>query len=204
MTINNDTNEFDFDLRRTIILSAYMKEWGFPESRVRVKRNDEPFIEIYLFKDIHKNKIIRFATVGVSAQISSRGKAIDHELLFVLPNDLGGASEKDVIDYLFDIAVYSLKEDVSFYEEMIIPESPLAPKSWRLRAILIDEARGEPESLEKIHVGTQHIRLLWLIPIYANEYMHIQNLGIDSFDHYCESSSFSLADINRASMIPEK
>lgn len=196
-------DEFNFDLRRTIILSQYINAWGIPKYRVKTYKNDKcnP-IETYVFYGQKESKINHFATVGVSTQKSKNGKPSCHELMFVLSKTLGTTTEDSVINYLIDIAVYSIRDDVKFAIESLIPDSPLAPNEWGQKSILIDEPRGEIESLESFHVGAQHVYLYWLIPIYNNEYELILNSGIDSFDKYCDVSDFSLVDISRPSIIP--
>lgn len=202
MSGKDSVAEFNFDLRRTIILSKYMSEWGIPKSRVITRKQEDPPIEAYLFPGGRDQKVTRFVTVGVSAQKKGGNKSVNHELLLVLPKDLGGASEDEVFNYLLDISVYVLGDGVVFGVETLIPESQLAPKDWKQKAILIDEARGESEAFENMHVGVQHVSLLWLVPIYSNEYHQICEHGVRSFDRYCERSDFSLVDISRPSVVP--
>jgi len=204
MNEKDSVAKFNFDLRRTLILSGYMNEWGVPKGRVVIRRQNGPPIEAYSFTGGRDSKVARFATVGVSAQKKSENKRVNHELLFVLPSDLGGSSESEVFSYLLDISVYVLKDEVDFGIETLIPESPLAPEKWKQKAVLIDEARGESESFESMHVGVQCVSLLWLVPIYKNEYQQIREHGIESFDHYCKQSSFSLVDTSRPSVVPIK
>lgn len=200
--IKDSVVDFNFDLRRTLILSKYVGEWGIPKSRVIARNQDEAPIEVYWFPGEEGQKVARFATMGVSARKKAKGKFLNHELLFVLPTDLGGADEKDIFNYMLDVSVYALRDDVDFGVETSIPESSLAPEKWKLKAVLVDEARGESEVFEKIHVGIQHISLLWLVPIYQNEYRQIREHGIESFDRLCEKSDFSLVDISRPSLVP--
>jgi hypothetical protein len=201
MSKKDSVDEFTFDLRRTLLLSSYIEEWGMPKTRVTTQKEGEFPIEAYLFPGEGGQKITRISTIGLSAQ-KKVGKPVNYELLFVLPNDLGGARRDEVFNYLLDISVYSLRNDVSFGCETLIAESALAPKGWSVKAILVDEARGESEEFESMHVGAQHVALLWLVPIYRNEYYEIREHGIDSFDRYCQKSSFSLVDVSRPSVVP--
>lgn len=202
MSDKDSVSQFNFDIRRSCLLSTYMAEWGIPKSRVIASHSTRFPVEVYFFDGGQDQNVVRFSTVGLSAHRKSGDRAFDHELLFVLPKDLGGASTSDVFNYLLDISAYALRDDVKFGVESLIKESTLAPESWNPKAIFIDEARGESESFEKMHVGTQHVSLLWLVPIYNNEYHQILVNGIDSFDRLCDKSEFSLVDVARPSVVP--
>ncbi|MDR6725311.1 hypothetical protein J2W91_003810 [Paenibacillus amylolyticus] len=68
------------------------------------------------------------------------------------------------------------------------------PAGWNATALLIDELRGESESLEQIQVGQETIPLLWVVPITPYEADLILNQGIEDFDVLVESSHFSIID----------
>ncbi|WP_056696294.1 suppressor of fused domain protein [Paenibacillus sp. Root52] len=72
------------------------------------------------------------------------------------------------------------------------------PAGWNATALLIDELRGENESLEQIQVGQETIPLLWVVPITPYEADLILNQGIEDFDVLVESSHFSIIDPSRS------
>jgi hypothetical protein len=118
-----------------------------------------------------------------------------------LPKDLAGASIDEVISFILDVAVHSLRRDVNFEIGATISETSLMPQSWAPRALILDEPRGEPEELEYFHIGHQHVNLIWLVPIYKAEYELIAREGVDAFYRLEEQSDWSLADPNRPSVI---
>ena len=118
-----------------------------------------------------------------------------------LPTDNGGATIQEVADFMLDVMAYSLRKDVRFVVGATIPETHLAPKAWCPRALLIDEPRGEPEEMANQHVGMQHVKLLWLVPIYAAEQELIENQGMGALDELEGASEWSLADVRRPSLV---
>jgi hypothetical protein len=198
----DNTERFNFDIRRSLILSLYISEWGMPQSRKIIKKENDNPIEVYSFPSDKDVSVIRFATIGLSAQnYVDSNESVGHELYFVMGKDLGQASEDEVFDYLLDISIYSFRNCSKFSAETIIPESNLSPKAWKLNSILVDEPRGEHESFESLHIGTQHVEMLWLVPTYETEYHYIKEMGIDKFDLLCDSSVFSVADLSRPAFV---
>jgi len=95
---------------------------------------------------------------------------------------------------MFDVMAYSLRPEVRVASGRTIPETRLMPKAWKPRALLFDEPRGEPEDIGSVHVGLQHVELLWLVPIYGEEERLISLEGIEAFDELDQHSEWSLAD----------
>ena len=148
-----------FDIRRTLILGAYMSHWGMPEYRWNSRREDHA-IEVYSFPPRTDEVVHRFATVGVSAVNREDETPANYELCMILPHELGGASADEVVSFMLDVAVYSYRKDVQCSAGATIPETPLMPAQWRPKALLFDELRGEPEDLSHISVGAQCIEVL--------------------------------------------
>ena len=187
----------EFDIRRTIILSEYMKNWGMPEFR-RIMSKDNESVELYEFPCAGSD-IYRFATVGLSSFNFSDSKTCNVELVLVVSNSIALKQNQDLYNYLFDVMAYILAEMGGYAKpEDLIPESALAPDGWP-KALLFDEPRGEPESLGCFHVGSQHVDLLWLIPIFGSEYDLIKEEGIRRFDAAIEDMKLELVDVNRQS-----
>src|SRR5262249_55451965 len=154
--------EFDFDLRRTLILFPYIRCWGIPEIRVRSTRG-EALVEVYAFPPSRNNKVYRFATVGSSAQSKDDAKQLACEFLLILPPELGVATVEQAAHYLLDIVAHGLRADVDYRPGYVIPQITVAPTCWSTHAAFLDEPLGEPEELGSFHVGPEHIDLLWVI-----------------------------------------
>ncbi len=187
-----DTDEtFAHDVRRSVVLAAYIRCWGMPLHRV-VARHQETghVIEVYEFLGTEEQPVTRFATVGVSSQL-------DTEFLLALPTDLGGATATEAVDFVFDVAAHIVTERADATVPFGIPETPLAPKAWGRRAVLVDEARGEPEELGAMSVGDQTVGLLWVVLLHPSEYRLIKTEGVAAFDGLIEQGDFSLVDLGR-------
>jgi hypothetical protein len=65
------------DIRRSIILSAYIGHWGFPDQRTISHRGDD-VIEVYSFPPQFDEKVHRFATVGISGIARQDGTLVLH------------------------------------------------------------------------------------------------------------------------------
>lgn len=194
--------ELAFDIRRAILLSAYMNHWGQPECRESIARDDER-IELYTFPGDEDSNITRLSTIGLSAcktETETGTSNNDAELLLVLPKEVACEQTEKITHYLFDIASYVINTlETPLEIGTTIPESSLAPDGWP-KALLFDEPRGEPEVLGSFQVGRQCIDLFWLIPIYGGEYQVIKRDGLKVFDELAESSSISLVDVDRPDM----
>ena len=190
----------EFDIRRTIILSSYMKHWGMPEYRKIISRDNET-IELYSFPCADNEFVSRFATVGLSSCHFKNAESCHSELMLIVPKEIALKQSEELSDYIFDVMAYildTLGRTVSF--EDLIPENPLAPEGWP-KALLFDEPRGEPEELNCFQIGSQHVELLWLIPIFGSEYRLIKENGIGKFDEALESIELSLVDVRRDSCV---
>lgn len=189
----------DFDLRRTIILGDYIKAWGMPESRFVTSKGAQR-IETYYFPP-HQGVVGRFATVGVSDYMHPDGTSTDWEFLMVLPDDNAGACIDAVAGFLFDVMAATRHSGARLSVGSTIDESPIAPASWKAKALLFDTPRGEPEFLERFHYVKQCIQLFWLIPIYKSERDAIVAHGLDRFDAADQASEWSLVDPLRDALI---
>lgn len=193
------SKELELDLRRTLLLGAYMRAWGMPLER-NVSRKGEQAVEVYAFPALGDSKVNRYATVGLSGLAREDGQPVDFELLLAVLADNGGATAGDVTSFLMDVVAYALRREVRLHEGSTVPESPLAPKAWAARALLIDEPRAEPEELAEIAVGPQRVKLWWLVPIHGAEQALIVSKGLAAFDAAQEASEWSLADPGRPSV----
>jgi hypothetical protein len=196
--MENEKAKLVFDIRRTIILGAYIRQWGMPEYRW-ITHSENHTIEVYSFFPRGDEVVHRFATVGVSEINGEDGKPADYEFCMILPDELGGVSADEVVSFILDVAVYTYRKDVRCRVGATIPETELIPAKWGPKALLIDELRGEPEELSELSVGDQRVQLLWLVPIYGDEYRLIKSKGIEAFDQLDAQSEWSVADPRRPS-----
>jgi len=188
------------DIRRSVILCAYIKEWGMPEYRFKMgKNNTHSAVELYFFPAKDKKYPARFATVGLSNFTRKNGKRICTEFMLALESGLGNESIDRVFTYFCDIIAHNIENIESSEPPRVMSESALAPERWTTKAILIDELRGESEELEEIIIGSEKVSLLWVVPINENEEKIILNKGIDAFDEYIENLPYSIINPVRPS-----
>lgn len=156
-TSAGDREGLEFDIRRAIILGAYMKHWGMPEWRKQLLSADKSDkIELYYFPAASDELPARFATVGLSACFyDSSGKRIDAEWVLALECELGGESFERIYDYLADLLVHHIRNAPNTVLPRLMPPSVLAPEKWTATALLLDEPRGEAEELEHFNIGEQ-------------------------------------------------
>jgi hypothetical protein len=200
MNVNTEENKLVQDLKRTIILGSYIREWGLPDYRI-ISSKEDSLIEIYSFPPLPNNKVWRIASIGMSNVAKSIGQLIDFELFMTLPSDLGGVKFQEVANFIMDVFAHSLKPSVIFDAGKTIEETILMPSKWMPRAVLLDEPLGEKAELETFLVGLQKIRLLWVVPIYGIEQRLIVESGIEAFDKLQEKSEFSLVDVERPCLL---
>lgn len=214
--MNSDSNEcldfnldlnFEFDIKRSIILAEYIKCWGVPEARntmtLKNALKKEATLEVYVFPGEDMDQVSRIVTIGLSSSKFSNGKSCNSELLMVLPYDIVDDEVGSISDYIFDISkhlINSLERNLS--AEEIFPEQALerVPESWP-GALLFDEPRGEPNEINNFYIGMQHVKLSWVIPIFDSEYELIKNNGIDSFDAAINDAEVSLVEVRRDACI---
>lgn len=206
------SQDFNFDIKRSIILAAYIKCWGLPESR-KVLSSAGMLIELYVFPGEDMDQVSRVATIGLSEclfQIDQQdtAKPCSSELLMVLPYDLIDDDIDAISSYLFNIANYIVKKlGRNLHPEEIVAGHEIATTNESSiptdlpRAVLFDEPRGEPSELNYFHIGMQHIKLSWVIPIFDNEYELIKNNSIDAFDEAVNAAEISLVEVRRESCV---
>ena len=188
---------FEFDIRRTIILSKYITNWGIPEYR-NVTSKGNHSVELYSFPE---ELYTRFATVGLSSGTLPNSDKCNSEIVMVLPTNVVAKQTDEIVNYIFDIVAYLIETlERNLTAETTIPESKLAPVEWP-KALLFDEPRGEVEDLSCFHVGSQHVELFWVIPIFGAEYDLIKNGEIERFDEIVESMDIQITDVRRASCV---
>jgi hypothetical protein len=181
-------------VRHGVTLAEYIRHWGRPRAEKSISKDDDR-VSVYEFS----NGMRRFATVGASG-IQKQDHPARFELFMILPTDLAGATSDEVMSLLFDIFTYGLRDDVVLRPGYAIPPSRLVPEAWHTRALLIDEPVGEPDDLSTMHFGSEHIELLWVVPIYDAEYHFIAQNGVERFYELADASEWSLSDPTRPSL----
>ena len=192
---------FTQDVMRAVLLAAYMRQWGMPSRRTRAYHpKDDHLIDVYVFTESAAMPVHRFVTACASwfsDQPASEGK----ELMLALPDGLGGATEDEVCRFVLDVAAYLRARRRGEEPPMTVPETPLAPRAWKARALLIDEVRGESEELASIAIGAVEVELLWVVPIFASEYAFIKAEGFEAFDEKAQDAELSLVDVDRSAFV---
>ncbi|SDC35137.1 suppressor of fused domain protein [Paenibacillus sp. FSL R7-0313] len=184
---------FSLDIRRTFLLGAYMNEWGVPELRIILSKPERNIhVEIYYFPATSQSGIARFVTVGLSQATRPSGELVAAEWMLALQPDLGGEEVERVNTYLVDLISHHIENVPDSTVPRVMESSELAPARWNATAFLIDELRGEKESLEQIQVGHETIALLWAVPITSFEANLLLTKGLDEFDAWIESSQYSI------------
>lgn len=197
-TESTKENVLSFDIRRTLILGAYIKEWAIPEYRVILQNQEKNiYIEIYYFPPYNENYPARFATVGLSNTSRTTGEYLRTEWMLALENKLGDESIDRIFSYFCDLITHNIEHIDSSVPPRVMSESHLAPEKWKTKAILIDELRGESEHLETLKIGNEEVSVLWVVPISKQESKMILEKGIDAFDDYIEQLSYSIIDPKR-------
>ncbi len=128
-------------------------------------------------------------------------RSCNSELFLAIPFDEAVENAENIKSYVFDVAAYvlnTLGRELS--PGITIPPNKLAPNGWP-SAILFDEPLGEDQRLSCFHVGQQHIDLIWLIPIFQNEYTEIKSQGLQRFYELDEQSEMSLVDVFRSPVL---
>lgn len=191
----SNEERFSLDIRRTFLLGAYLNEWGMPEHRIVLSKPDRNIhVEIYYFPATVHSDIARFVTVGLSQATRPSGKRVAAEWMLALQPDLGGENVERVNTYLVDLISHHIENVPDSTVPRVMESSELAPARWNATAFLIDELRGEKESLEQIHVGHETIELLWAVPITSFEADLLLNNGVNEFDVWIENSDYSILD----------
>ncbi|SFF16838.1 Suppressor of fused protein (SUFU) [Paenibacillus algorifonticola] len=189
----SQNERFTFDVRRSILLSAYMAQWGMPEYRVILSKTESNvYIEMYLFPD--RGGVSRFVTIGMSNTCHKSGQPVASEWMLALPSDLGGEKQERIFNYFADLIAHHIENATDASVPLVMSSSALAPENWNAKALLIDELRGESDSLEELTVGSEVFPLLWAVPITEKEAAIILEKGIEHFDEIFEKSDYSIID----------
>lgn len=186
-------DKFAFDVRRSILLSAYMEQWGMPEYRVIMSKTESGvYIEMYLFPD--RGGVSRFVTIGLSNTVYKSGQPAACEWMMALPSDLGGEKAERIFNYFADLIAHHIEIATDLSVPLVMGSSALAPDNWHAKALLLDELRGESDSLEELQVGSEVFPLLWAVPITEKEAAIILEKDIEDFDAIFEKSDYSIID----------
>lgn len=190
--------QFNFDIKRSIILAEYIKCWGMPEARNLMPHMP---VELYVFPGEDMDQVTRVVTIGLSSCKFTDDKTCNNELLMVLPFDVADDQWDSVSKYIFELSNYivnTLGRNVK--SEDLKEEAGSAPEGWP-KALLFDDPRGEPNELNQFYIGMQHVTLSWVVPIFGSEYDLIKTSGIESFDAAVTDAEVSLVEVRRDACI---
>ena len=202
--------QLDRDIRRAIILSNYIENWGIPEYRTKqkitIKQEKSYLIEVYTFPPLpDRDTIYRVATIGISDNFyQNENGAAHYEIMMALPADLGGADIDAVLSYFLIIITSTLPYKHNIKEGFTLAEMISAPEEWKHKSILLDTPVSESQELEYFHIGSQSVNLYIALPIYQDECNLIRINGIEAFDDLCEASELSVIDLSRNSFIKDR
>lgn len=145
--------QFNFDIKRSIILAEYIRCWGMPETRKLMHESKKTgdslsykkmLVELYVFPGEDMDQVTRVATIGLSSCKSLNDKICHNELLMVLPFDVADDNWESVSGYIVEISNYIVNTlGRNIKTEDLMEESDSAPAGWP-KALLFDDPRGEP------------------------------------------------------------
>jgi hypothetical protein len=194
-------SDFKFDVRRSVILGHYIHYWGLPAYRYSVKLHDSSRLEVYSFPPPTSQAAFRFATVGASSYHPEAHQDTDWELFLAVPSDLRGADEQQILEMMADVAAYGLFDGVSYRPGVMLPDVPSLPSSWPTRTIVFDRPLCESEQLSPIHLGQQHIDILWVVLAHNAEQDLIRRKGMDAVYESCDKKGWHPTDPSRPSCV---
>ena len=180
-TATEDPASLAYDVRRSIILSSFISEWGFPVTWEPC-RLATGCVEIYSFEPVQPQRVARVATVGVSSLVRADGKRLPYELMLALPHDLAGASVDDITVMLMNIVSAHFSGNFELTVDALANVSAFTPTTWSTTHIWIQEPLAEPETLTPWNINGQEVELLWLIPLFSSEATYICKNGTEAFD----------------------
>lgn len=198
----NHKDLLTFDIYRSIVLSKYIEQWGQPLERTIFKHDHFANIEIYSFPATADQTIHHFVTLGAGLAHQHHNDPVNFEYCFILGEPFEAKFSDQMIEYLMNITAHLIRNRPNDTIRLI-SESQLTPDFLKLTAILVDEARGECESLSDIHVSNHlnHTCLMWLIPLYTSEAEYILKQGIDAFSELEEQYELSMIDFHRPKIV---
>ncbi|MFD1884934.1 suppressor of fused domain protein [Paenibacillus wenxiniae] len=194
-TESNHEQQLSFDIRRSILLHAFIQQWSMPAYRVMLNEPDQAIhVEVYYFPAVTEEDVARFATVGLSNTVRSTGQTIGTEWMMALTSDLGDEPVERIFAYICDLLAHHIEVAPHSRIPRVMGESELAPDNWSTRALLLDELRGESEELEAIRIGDEIVQVIWAVPITGQEAGLILQDGVEAFDLYMEDSEYEIID----------
>lgn len=113
---SSEEHELSFDICRSVILDAYIRVWQIPEYWITLMKPKTVHVEIYYFPAAEEKEVARFATVGLSANHLSGGRALGTEWVMAVPGDLGGETLERIFTYLCELIAHHLEA---------VPDSPM-------------------------------------------------------------------------------
>lgn len=188
------------NIRRSLILSSYIKEWGYPKTAHICTWNNCD-IEIYFFPPKDPNHVCRIATIGASKLINNNNEKLLFEYLVVLPPDFSGITEKRIESLIMNLIIHSTKLNWLLKVNEVIEVKNIFPDCWRMSYIWRNEPWAEDESVQSWDFYGQKIDLIWVVPIYETEKKYISEKGRDAFEDECDMAGCNLFDPSREPVV---
>src|SRR5689334_20886395 len=145
----SDSNKtFSRDVKRTMILGAYIRNWGMPKNR-RIISKTRKSIELYNFPSSQQSgNLERLATVGVSDAFDQGAGESGVEVFFAWQPDPSVVTTDEIEDLVLDVAVHIFGAGIKEYGTVL--DVARKPQALDADRVLLDEPLTERKSLAKI------------------------------------------------------
>ena len=154
------------------LFDLYVSAWGHLAENLRVQGADT-VRDFHVLTSEGPSVVARVVTLGFGSCPSDDGTDLGVELLVVIGREeLSAIGSDRVTGLVADIGTHLLRHSVRPGEGSVIPGTSIAP--WEPDALVFDLPRGEPESLEDFVADGHALRLIWAIPLYADEARLVQ------------------------------
>ena len=198
--IPDSNKQFAFDITRSFILSNVIPYWGNTDVR-EVFYKAESRIEVYSFPPIGDGRFHRFLTCGISNHVNSSGICFNFELFFIAQKDFGEKWCSEIFSYLASLATDFVTQDRPAEVGLTLSTLKIVPKEWKLKFVVLDDLRGEPEELDEIQLPNYPVKLFWVMPIFESEQHLISKEGMEAFDTAFNNQDWLIFDMQRPSII---
>jgi hypothetical protein len=179
------------DVRRAFIVTAFVNAWGLPSSHSFLASPDgKKIAEAFSFSS---RGILRTVSVGISLS-GEPERSVELILVTRAPSCELSCPEKEGL--IYDLAVELMSPEYS--HEVPGLENVERLKAWGFEAVLLDEARGEPDTVSRIHVPNGSVDLIWVVPLLKNEVEIIRHDGMRQWDLLVETGEIDVTDLGRA------
>lgn len=195
----------EFNHEEAIIVAHYEQFWNKPAATYTFNHdiNDAPNpIRLLKFRPHSEDQDWVYASLGLSKRAMIRpsewqGPSENHVEIFVYvreENDLLFSGLASVALYPFHKKTFISVGHVVPGEKGLIDDSPLTD-------ILFTRPYGEPSEFEIVHGESEHIQMLWAIPIYRSEHLLVKQKGWKALETLFYSNKADTSDLYRLPLV---